>query len=125
MSKKKKTLDVEIYKGDGGGHDPLTYKGRLLGLLSQGEFNKVLKDETVRSKLWTVETVPLEAIAERLEVENMRIALAIKKKDGKEVWQKRLFISEELDMLSIVTSPTDVTAVGKKGSYILLNEEEV
>jgi hypothetical protein len=54
----------------------------------------------------------------------MRLALALKTKEGESISGKKLFFTEPLDMLSHIVSENDITLISKEGSYILLSKEE-
>lgn len=118
----KKLISIEIY----GQEDQMRYVGRCLGLLTPKEYCGLINDKSLWSKLFTVPTKTLAAISELVDVDGLRLALAVKKKgeNEEEVLRKMLFITEPLDLISHVVSKEEITFVGKDGSYILASEEE-
>jgi len=121
VEKIKKIIEVEVYDQN----VQASYKGRLLGLLSQKEYAGIIAKKDLRNKLFTVPTKPCSEIANLVMIEGLRLAIAVKEKDDKEVTRKTLFFTEQLDIISHVVSDIDITFVGKNGSYIILTEEEV
>jgi len=117
-AEEKKYVELEVY-GQG---DQLKIVGRLLGLLTPKEYAGIIKKPELRSKLSTVETTKIAEISELVDVEGLRLALVVKKKDEEAVFKKTLFVTEQLDLISHVVSDDDITFVGKDGSYILLTE---
>lgn len=118
----KKVVRVEIYGQD----DQIKYVGRCLGLITAKEYCGLLNNRELWSKLFTVPTTPVSLISDMVDVENMRLAIAAKKKgeDDEEIFKKTLFFTEPLDLISHVVSKEEITFVGKDGSYILVTEED-
>jgi hypothetical protein len=117
-AEEKKYVELEVY----GQSEQLKIVGRLLGLLTAKEYAGVIKKPELRSKLFTVASTKIGEIGELVDVEGMRLALVVKKKDEEVVFKKTLFFTEQLDLISHVVSDQDITFVGKDGSYILLTE---
>lgn len=118
-TKKKRVVDVDIY----GDEKNLNFKGRLLGLVTDKEYNKLIKSKTLCNKLATVETKAVKDIADRENIEDLRIAIVIKEKEGSTLFNKKLFFSEPLDMVCNVTSDSEIALSGKYGAYLLLEEK--
>ena len=117
-TEEKQYVELEVY----GQSEQLKIVGRLLGLLTPKEYAGIIKKPELRAKLSTVETTKIGEIAELVDVEGLRLAMVVKKKDETTVFKKTLFFTEQLDLISHVVSEDDITFVGKDGSYILLTE---
>jgi hypothetical protein len=119
--KTKKKVEIEVYNNG----NPLCYEGRLLGCISEKEYLATIESEELQKKMLSVETTPCVAIADIDNIEDLRLVLAIKKKNNKEVTGKKLFITEPIDFVSNIVDTRDITLVGKKGSYIVVTESDV
>lgn len=119
--KTKKVVEIEVYNNG----NPLCYEGRLLGCISEKEYLATIGSEELQKKMLSVETTPCMAIADIDNIEDLRLVLAIKKKNNKEVLGKKLFITEPIDFVSNIVDTRDITLVGKKGSYIVVTESDV
>lgn len=113
----KKNVTVEIYGQEGAKQ----YSGRCVGLLNDREFNAILKSSDLQRKLTTVRTIPLIAVAEIKQVQDLRLAVITTNKGA--IDKKGIFITEPIEMISQFTSPDDVTMVGTDGSYMMIKEE--
>lgn len=117
----KKIVSIELYGQEGAQH----YTGRCVGLLTDKEFNAIINKPDLQKKLITVRTVPLIDIANINEVQDLRLVIVTKTCDTEEVSDnKKLFITEPIEMISQFTSPDDLTIVGTDGSYIMIKETE-
>lgn len=116
----KNMVKVEIY-GDTNEATEIVH-GRLLGMVTNSQYYTMLKDRSLMNKLSTVPTKSLSEIAQLHDITDMRIALVIKKRNNTPVSRKQIFFSGPLDMISAVFSTTDITAIGKNGSFMLINE---
>lgn len=120
VEKEKKIIEVEVYDQN----IQVSYKGRLLGLLSQKEYAGIITKKDLRSKLFTVPTKPCAEIANLVMIEGLRLAMTVKEKNNEKITRKILFFTEQLDIISHVVSDVDITFIGKNGSYIILTEAE-
>jgi hypothetical protein len=119
MAQEKKEVELEIY----GSNTETKYLGRLLGLVTEEEYAGLVKNPELRTKLFTVETKSIKDVSTVENVENMRLAIALKKRNNEQVTRRTLFLTEQLDMLNNVVGDDDITFVGKNGSYMLLTIE--
>jgi hypothetical protein len=118
---KKKQLELQIF----GKNTETTYKGRLLGLITQEECAGIFEKPELRNKIMTVETTTLESISDLANVDGFRIALAVKQRDDIDVTKKLLLITEPLKHLSSFISTREVTFVGTDGSYLIATEVDI
>lgn len=136
MSKEKRRVKIELYV-----HEKLEedinqqgimeseYEGRLLGLIDSKQFSYLLKHKDAQSKFLTTETMDLDEITKNYkEMNGLRIAVAIKKKNG--VWaDKNLFVSEKLSRCAYTTSheqgELQAGFSGEKNGWILITEKAV
>jgi len=101
-----------------------TYEGRLLGLIDDREFSAVLEKKRYQNKLFSSETTPLNSIvSNHSRLNGMRLALAIRKIDGKVVGGKHLFITERLDFVGS-QGGNEAGILGYQDEYYLLTEED-
>jgi len=119
--KRKRLAEIEIYNNG----QPLLYTGRLLGCISEEEYQTVLKDKQLQSRMLTVETTTCLSISRIEDIEDLRLVMAVKKRGKEEVDEKTLFITEPIDFISNIIGVDDLTFIGKKGSYIIVTETEV
>jgi len=117
-------VTVEVYEGR---DDSVTFKGRLLGWISPGEFERIMALDGLQQKLYTVPTTPLMEAAERDDdesIEGLRLALAIHKVDDEAIIGKRIFISAPAQYVSsLVEDGSEVQIIGDE-AYYLLSEEK-
>ncbi len=105
------------------------YKGRLLGLIDDEEFNKIIKDKGMQNQCFTKGTMPLSNITHNKAfdgpegLDGLRMVVALRVKDDRIV-AKRLFITEKLNMISFIGEDGETSINGEEGSWITLNEEE-
>ena len=110
----KKIVTVEVYDQEGSHH----YEGRCVGLINGEEFSALIKSTELQRKLTTVKTVPLLDVANVKRVEDLRLVVVTRK----ETLDKKLFITEPIELISQFTAPDDVTLVGTDGAYITIKE---
>jgi len=120
MSRKVQT-QIEVWSG---GDNGIKYKGRLLGLITDSEFNAILKSGSLQKKVATKETIPLEEITDNhKDLSGYRLVLAIRSKDGITSVGKKLFISERLHLMSYVrASRGECGITAESDSYLFIKE---
>lgn len=117
----RKQVELQVFKE---GRE-LKYTGRLLGLLSSKEFAALFVKPELKHKMSTVETIPLDAIGKMENIDGLRLAISIRKRDDISVSPQRLlFISEPLEHVSSFKSTEEVTFAGSE-SYIVAKEVDV
>jgi hypothetical protein len=116
----KTMVKVEVY--DNESEPTEIIHGRLLGMVTNDQYHTMVKDKSLINRLSTVSTKTLSEVAELSDVLDMRMALVIKKRNDTIVSRKQIFFSGPLDMISAVFSPKSMTAIGKNGAFILINE---
>jgi len=89
-------IQLELYTQ---GED-VKYGGRFLGLITNEEFNALFKDKTIQNKAYTKESLPLADIMGLGDIENLRLVMTVKSRDGEDVPSKTLFVSDRLSMIS-------------------------
>lgn len=113
----KRFVTVET---DGG----ITYYGRMLGLIDDAEFHKIITDRKMQNRTYSVETKHLEDVVdEYIELGGLRLVVALKKIDDKDIIEKWLFISEKLDMISYISTDKKVGIQGMKDEYLIITED--
>jgi len=120
MSKKVQT-QIDLWTG---GDDNIKYKGRLLGLVTDEEFNAIINSARLQKKVATKETISLKEITDNhKDLAGHRLVLAIKYKDDITSVGKKLFISERLYLVSYVrASKGECGITGETNSYLFIKE---
>lgn len=118
----KKIVDVDVYIT---GETDISYKGRCLGMLTPEEYAGLIEFPELRKKLLTVETKPLDDISQIEKIDGMRIAVAVKERNGKIVNRPTLFITEELDLITSVMTTDTLTINGSNDGFFIFSEEGV
>jgi hypothetical protein len=121
MTAKKVQTQIEVWTG---GEDGIKYQGRLLGLITDEEFNAIMNSASLQKRVITKETVPLREITENYkDLSGHRIVLAIKSKNDVVVMGKKLFISERLHLMSYVRDAKGECGItGETDSYLFIKE---
>jgi len=118
----KSLVKIEIYGNTD--KDTEIIHGRLLGMVTNDQYCAMLNDKSLVNRLTTVSTKPLSDVAKLMNVADMRMALVIKKRNDVPVSRRQVFFSAPLDMISSIFSSTDMTAVAKNGTFMIINEYE-
>lgn len=94
--KNKKTIvEIDLYLEEN--RKPIQYKGRLLGLINDTEFNSLIKSRNLQNKFFTSSTLSLSILGKNYsDLKGLRLVVAIKNKQT----PKRLFTSEKLSLIS-------------------------
>jgi len=118
---RKAQTQIEVWDNKDVG---VKYKGRLLGLITDKEFNAIIKSTDLQKKVITKETVLLSEITDNhKDLSGYRLMLAIKSKDGVAVVGKKLFISERLHLMSYVRPARNECGItGEVDSYLFIKE---
>ncbi len=118
----KKTVVVDVYTGK----IEAAFKGRLLGLVNDIEFNAIVNSKELQKKVLTKETISLADITKNYQtLEDYRVVIAIKERDGEIFHPARLFISDKLGVVSFVQPDGNCGFTDRGQAYILMEEEEV
>lgn len=117
---KKQMVKIELC-----GKEQREYKGRLLGLINQNEFFRIMNSRRLQTKLFSHKTVAVKKIADyAADLEGLRIVLAIKEIEGSHAGGKNLFITEPLGVISHVSDGEDeVGILSEEGEYLFVSEE--
>lgn len=118
----KKIVDVNVYIT---GESDINYTGRCLGLLTPAEYAGLIEHPELRKKLYTVETKSLDDISKVDNIAEMRLAIAVKERNGKPVVRPTLFITEELDLVTSVMTTDTLTINGANDGFFIFSEEGV
>ena len=117
----KKQIELQVF---GKGLEA-KYTGRLLGLLSDKEYDALFVKPELKDKMSTVETVSLNVIGKMEDVAGLRLAMTVRTKNEEEVLPRKvLFISEPLEHVSSYRSSAEVTFVSPD-SYFIAKEVDV
>ena len=114
---KKRRVKVELCE------NKKIYTGRLLGLIGDKEFHCITNKRSAQNKIFSSQTMPLEEITDNYtELNGLRIVLALKEVDGKEIQGKHLFISEKLNYIAHQTTNTKIGILGMNDEYYEVTE---
>lgn len=123
MSSKRKYITVEVWQQ--GSSASATYSGRCLGLLTDKQYAGLLERPELMNRIMTVETTPVRDIGVLDNIEGTRLAMSLKSKDGKDIFKKKLFISEPIEHVSQMNALEEITITGKNGSFMFITEESI
>lgn len=100
--------------------------GRLLGLVDDTEFNAIVSSKKLQKGVLTKETIPLVSITKNYQnLEDYRVVIAIRERDGAQFHPARLFISDKLGVVSFVQPEGNCGFTDRGQSYIMMEEKEV
>jgi hypothetical protein len=116
-----KEITVEINEG---GNNSVQIMGRCLGLITAAQFEGIMRLSGIESKLFTVPTTPLTDLIERDDLAGLRLAVAMKEKDGEPFLTKRIFITAPIDYISSYIGDASEMEIMGQGSYYTLSETE-
>lgn len=107
------------------------YSLRIIGLISNEEVAKVLKNDEIVKQIITSPTVSLQEISYNDDVTGLRIVGVIQSTDDQPTLdKKKLFISEELELISGVFELDkdkdlyQISITGKKGTYMVFTDKD-
>lgn len=120
MKKKgeKRTITVELCD------NKKEYKGRLLGLIDDSEFFRILSSRRTQNKVFSSKTKSIEEIANYAEFDGLRLVVAVKEIDGEVIGGKRLFVTEKLDMVGAVETDQQMGILTREDEYIIVSERK-
>lgn len=122
---KIKNINLEIDLDDGGSR---TYTGRFLGFVKPDEFNALVQEEEAARKIETRPSVDFIKVFSAFETGkkeflSWRIVLATKTINGEPAGEKKLFVSEPLDILaSLSTEKREARLVTINDTDIYISE---
>jgi hypothetical protein len=116
-SEKKRKITLELCDCN------TEYKGRLLGLIDDSEFYRLINSRRLQTNVFSSVTKPLSEIAEHAAFDGLRLVMAIREINDESIGGKHLLVTEKLDMTVHVESPHRVGLLDEKGQYILILEE--
>lgn len=120
-SQKKTTVVVDVYTGK----IETVFEGRLLGLVNDVEFNAIVNSKKLQKKVLTKETISLASITKNHQnLEDYRVVVAIKERDGTMFHPAKLFISDKLGIVSFVQPDGNCGFTDRGQAYILMEEKE-
>lgn len=99
-------------------------KGRLLGLINKEEFKGIIESQAMRTRLFCVETTSLEDVADVDDMNGLRLVVAVRKKNGKDMFGKHLFVSDPLTIASYLKEDKSEAHISSENNYFILQEEE-
>lgn len=120
MSEGRKLVRIELYNNK----EKQVVVGRLIGLLSKGEFGATIKSKTLMNKLITTETKPLSNIARLADVNDLRIAMVLKRLNGEPISRKQLFFTEPLRLITTVFKDDSITIDGQSEAFMFAEEKD-
>ena len=117
----KKQIELQVFKAE----DSTTYKGRLLGLLSPEEYAALCERAELKDKILTVATAELSEVGKIDKIDDLRLVMTVKERDGLPVSDRLLFITEPLEYINSFSAnkKVEVTMVGaEEMSYFTITE---
>ena len=120
---KGKIVELTAYSPEIDGTD-VQVKGRLLGFLRPKDFAEILSSFGSRSRAFNRQTMPLSELVGVEDIEGFRLAISIRERDGEEVFGKKLFVTEPLDMISSFGGDHREAQISGKKMYYILAEED-
>lgn len=122
----RRTTELSVIPGGG---SSIKYTGRVLGMLSGVEFNTLVQKQDVQRKILSGPTVAIKDIGDSFDdIKDLRLALAIKTKDGKSCLET-LFVTEPLDMVTSMmfkgAVPHQMVISGKSDTIYQIVEENI
>lgn len=116
---KKRMIGLEINNNG----RKVTYNGRLLGLITANEYAALIEKAELRNKITNVATTKISDFGAISNVSNSRLAMVVKNRDGADIINRTLFITEPLSYIcEIDYNRKSMSFHGSKGSYITVEE---
>ena len=104
MNNLKFMVRVNVYKKAASpGQQTITYEGRLLGVMTVETFGAIIHNNENARKIFTKETTLLDSIDKKEVISGNRVAVALKKRNGKPTVSNTLFITERIKNISSIT----------------------
>jgi len=108
--------------------DNICIAGRLLGLIKEKDLLPLLNNRTFQRKIFSKGTLSIPEMTEGIDNKgkdiDIRLIAAVKEISGKPISQRTLFISNKLDFVSKLVSPTEAAINGQDDFYIFVEEVE-
>lgn len=98
------------------------YEGRLLGLVTPEMFYEFINNQSTLSRLYTSGTVRCDDILYKGDINGLRLAVTLKKKNNENVCGRKILFSEPLDMISEASSGK-LAIIGSEDTYYDIEEE--
>ena len=106
--------------------DGICLTGRLLGLIKEEDLFPLLNNKTFQRKIFSKGTLSVSEVAEAIDNKDkdidIRLVVVVRELSGETVSQKTLFISDKLDFVSKLVSPTEMAVNGQNDCYIFIEE---
>lgn len=130
MADKKRSVEISVFSKVAGNKEHLELKGRFLGLIFEDELRSLVAFDSEKglsvNKLFTSPSKPLKVLDETAdEVTGLRMCFTVKEQEGKEAFEKRLFITEPLEIVNAFEPKNDgsLAHISTEGDdYIILKE---
>jgi len=117
----KKLVNIQAFLGTDINN---TYKGRLLGLLSEEEYAGLVSQPELMRKLFSVGTKPLLDLSDAtIDVEDMRLVATVVEKNDEPLLTPTLFVTDPLEMVSSIVDKGCINLNGKKNTFYIVDEE--
>jgi hypothetical protein len=118
----RRRIKVEIMTDN---RSSMSYYGRLLGIMSDEDFHVLIGNKEAQSKLFTAETKPMSAIGKNYDrLGGKRIIMTIREIDGEAQPERKFFVTEKLDMISLYKEGEGLLcAECEEGGFVYMEEE--
>jgi hypothetical protein len=120
-----KNVRLEIHGLDNAEH---IITGRLLGVITEEEFSKLINSCEFQKKVFSKESIPVASLFKILgKEEGHRLVVAVKEKwsddvEDKDLPQKTLFVSAGLEMISEIRKSKEATINAGENTFIFVEE---
>ena len=106
--------------------DNICLTGRLLGLIKEEDLFPLLNNKTFQRKIFSKGTLSISEVAKAIDNRDkdidIRLIAVVKEISGKTISQRTLFVSDKLDFVSNLTSPTEIAINGQDDTYMFVEE---
>jgi hypothetical protein len=130
MADKKRSVEISVSSTINGKKEHLVLKGRFLGFILENELQAIAsfdgKGGLSANKLFTGPSKSLKIVDMVADdIAGLRMCFTLREKDGEEIFEKRLFITEPLEIVNAF-EPKDeghiVHVSTESDDYIMLKE---
>ena len=117
---KRKYIAVELFVGN----TNTKYKGRLIGLIDEKEFSKIIGCPVLQTRIETSVSKPLAEIVDNFDdLENLRLVMSVRERNGL-IAPKSLFITERLGYISAMTPDRSEISITGDNGWMMVSEGE-
>jgi len=97
---------------------PDRYVGRCLGLITNEQLAALKANKDLWRKIRTSPSLPLISIDQAESVTGKRLAVALKKKNGEDVYSDQILVTDELDYVRSIAPEGDNLQIECRGGSV-------